>query len=112
MGFPRSTLYRWRKRAAPLSRRPRRLRQPRRPEGLAAAVERLRLDHPMWGKEKLGPILRKQGYATSNATVGRIIGALIRRGTVQPVPALIRKLAAETAPKKRPTPSENPRASP
>jgi putative transposase len=88
VGFPRSTLYRWHKRAAPLSRRPRRLRQPRRPEGLGAAVERLRLDHPMWGKEKLGPILRKQGYVTSNATVGRIIGALIRRGTVQPVPAL------------------------
>src|SRR5271157_2398383 len=54
VGFPRSTLYRWRKRAEPLSRRPRRLRQPRRPEGLAGAVERLRLDHPMWGKEKLG----------------------------------------------------------
>src|SRR5208283_5932702 len=45
VGFPRSTLYRWRKRAEPLSRRPRRLRQPRRPEGLAGAVERLRLDH-------------------------------------------------------------------
>ena len=56
----------------------------------------------MWGKEKLGPILRKQGYPTSNATVGRIIGALIRRGTVQPVPALIRKVAAKAAPKKRP----------
>jgi Homeodomain-like domain len=68
-GFPRSTLYRWRKRAEPLSRRPRRLRQPRRPQGLAEAVERLRLDHPMWGKEKLGPILRKQGYATSEGPV-------------------------------------------
>ena len=72
------------------------------PQGFADAVERLRLDHPMWGKEKLGPILRKQGYATSNATVGRIIGALIRRGTVQSVAALIRKLAARTAPRKRP----------
>ncbi len=56
----------------------------------------------MWGKEKLGPILRKQGYATSNATVERIIGALIRRGTVQPVPALVRKVAARTTPRKRP----------
>ena len=56
------------------------MRQPNRPRGLAEAVERLRLDHPMWGKEKLSPILRKQGYATSNATVGRIIGDLIRRG--------------------------------
>ena len=34
VGFPRSTLYRWQKRALPLSRRPRRLRQPRRPQGL------------------------------------------------------------------------------
>ena len=84
VGFPRSTLYRWRKRAEPLSRRPRRLRQ--RPQGLAEAVERLRLDHPMWGKETLGPILREQGCARSDAPVGRIIGALIRRGTVQPVP--------------------------
>ena len=102
VGVPRSTLYRWRERAEPLSRRPRRTRQPRRPPGLAAAVERLRRDHPMWGKEKLGPILRKQGFAASQATVGRIIGELIARGTVQPVPALIRKVAARTAPRTRP----------
>ena len=51
VGSPRSTLYRWQKRALPLSRRPRRLRQPRRPQGSSDAVERLRLDHPMWGKE-------------------------------------------------------------
>ncbi len=102
VGVPRATLYRWRARAEPLSRRPRRMRQPKRPHGLAAAVERLRLDHPMWGKEKLGPILRGQGWATSNATVGRIIGDLIRRGRVQSVPALIRKRAARGAAKKRP----------
>jgi len=102
VGVPRATLYRWTKSAAPASRRPRRVRQPTRPQGLGEAVERLRLDHPMWGKEKLGPILRKQGFATSNATVGRIIGDLIRRARVQAVPALIRKVAARGAPKKRP----------
>jgi putative transposase len=102
VGVPRATLYRWRKRAEPLSRRPRRMRQPTRPQGLAAAVERLRLDHPMWGKEKLGPILRDQGFATSDATVGRIIGDLIGRGRVQAVPALIRKVAARSSSKKRP----------
>ena len=102
VGVPRATLYRWRERPEPLSRRPRRMRQPKRPQGLAAAVERLRLDHPMWGKEKLGPILRDQGFATSNATVGRIIGDLIRRGRVQAVPALIRKVAARSPSKKRP----------
>ena len=102
VGVPRSSLYRWRERAEPLSRRPRRMRQQSRPQGLAAAVERLRLDHPMWGKEKLGPILRDQGFATSNATVGRVIGDLIGRGRVQAVPALIRKVAARSPSKKRP----------
>ncbi len=102
VGVPRSTLYRWEERAEPASRRPRRMRQQKRPQGLAAAVERLRLDHPMWGKEKLGPILRDQGFATSNATVGRIISDLIRRGRVPSVPALIRKVAARSAAKKRP----------
>jgi putative transposase len=101
VGVPRATLYRWRERAEPISRRPRRVRQPKRPPGLAGAVERLRLDHPMWGKEKLGPILR-QGLAASNATVGRIIGDLIRRGRVQAVPTLIRKVAARSSSKKRP----------
>ena len=56
----------------------------------------------MWGKEKLGPILRAQGFATSNATVGRIIGDLIGRGRIQAVPALIRKVAVRRAAKKRP----------
>jgi putative transposase len=102
VGVPRATLYRWRERAEPISRRPRRVRQPKRPPGLAGAVERLRLDHPMWGKEKLGPILRRQGLAGSNATVGRIIGDLIRRGRVQAVPTLIRKVAARRSSKKRP----------
>jgi putative transposase len=102
VGVPRATLYRWRKRAEPVSRRPRRVRQPTRPRGLADAVERLRLDHPMWGKEKLGPILRSQGWATSNATVGRILGDLIGRGRVAAVPALIRKVAARSSSKKRP----------
>ncbi len=102
VGVPRSTLYRWEERAEPASRRPRRMRQQKRPQGLAAAVERLRLDHPMWGKEKLGPILRDQGFATSNATVGRILSDLIRRGRVPSVPALIRKVAARSAAKKRP----------
>ena len=35
---------------------------------LRAEVERLRLDFPMWGKEKLGPTLRDQGFTVSNAT--------------------------------------------
>jgi putative transposase len=43
----------------------------------------------MWGKDKLGPILRDQGFAVSNATVGRIIESLIARGRVPRVADLI-----------------------
>jgi putative transposase len=102
VGASRSTLDRWRKRAEPLSRRPRRVRGPTRPPGLAAAVERLRLDFPMWGKAKIGPLARELGFAVSDATIGRILSALIKRGRVLAVPALLRKIGPRSAPKKRP----------
>ena len=102
VGVPRSTLGRWRKRTAPLSRRPHRVRSPNRPQGLAAEVERLRLDFPMWGKSKIGPIVRELGFAVSDATVGRILSELIKRGRVPAVPALLRKIGPRAAPKKRP----------
>ena len=63
----------------------------------------------MWGKLKLGPILRKQGFAVSDATVGRIVGELIRRGVAAKVPALIRKAAARSAPEKRPRATRKPK---
>lgn len=102
VGAPRSTLERWRKRAEPLSRRPRRVRGPNRPPGLAAAVERLRLDFPMWGKAKIGPLVRELGFAVSDATVGRILSEFIKRGRVPAVSALLRKIGPRSAAKKRP----------
>jgi putative transposase len=102
VGVPRATLYRWEKAPVPKSRRPHRLRQRAWSPALRAEVERLRLDHPMWGKEKFGPILRGQGFAVSNATVGRIIQSLIARGRVPRVGDLIRKVARRTQPTKRP----------
>jgi hypothetical protein len=69
---------------------------------LAAEVERLRLDFPMWGKSKIGPIVRELGFAVSDATVGRILSELIKRGRVPAVPALLRKIGPRSAPKKRP----------
>jgi putative transposase len=102
VGASRSTLDRWRKRAVPQSRRPRRLRKPNRPEGLAAAVERLRLDFPMWGKAKIGPLIRELGFAVSDATVGRILSELIKRGRVPAVSALLRKIGPQSAAKTRP----------
>lgn len=102
IGVPRATLYRWEKAPAPKSRRPHRMRPKNWSAALRTEVERLRLDFPMWGKEKLAPILRSQGFAVSNATVGRIIDSLIARGRVPRVRDLIRKATRKSPPKKRP----------
>jgi hypothetical protein len=42
------------------------------PSALVRAVELPRQDYPMWGRAKLGPIVRAEGFAVSDATVGRI----------------------------------------
>jgi transposase InsO family protein len=87
-GHARSSLYRWEKRAEPRSRRPKRVRAKTWSSALVAAIERLRLDYPMWGRAKLGPLVRAEGFTASDATVGRIIAHLVKRGVVQEVPAL------------------------
>ena len=91
VGVPRSTLYRWRARIEPRSRRPHRFRSKSWPSDLVRAVERLRLDFPMWGRAKIGPLVRAEGIRACDRTVGRIIAQLVQRGVVQPVPALRRR---------------------
>lgn len=86
VGVPRATLYRWEKRSAARSRRPHRLRARTWSHDLIRAVERLRADFPMWGRAKLGPLLRDEGFPVSDATVGRIIAHLVARGAAIPVP--------------------------
>lgn len=88
VGQSRPTLYRWEKRPECRSRRPKTLRAKGWSSPLIAAVERLRLDYPMWGRAKLGPLTRAEGFTASDATVGRIIKHLIARGVVQAVPDL------------------------
>lgn len=91
VGAPRSSLYRWEKEPRPKSRRPHRLRTPSWPGDLVRAAERLRKDFPMWGRARLGPLLRDQGFDASDATVGRIIARLVARGVAEPVPVAVRK---------------------
>src|SRR4051794_39850665 len=55
-------------------------------------IERLRADHPMWGKRKLAILLRREGIDVSVSMVGRILTKLMARGVVTPVPMLRRKL--------------------
>jgi hypothetical protein len=91
VGVARSNLYRWEKDATRKSRRPRRARAKTWTPELRQAVERLRQDFPMWGRAKLEPLVRAEGFPVSNATVGRIIKSLVARGVVEPVPALRRR---------------------
>jgi putative transposase len=94
VGVPRSTLYRWVKHPAPGSRRPLRVRPKTWTSPLIGMVEGLRQDYPMWGRAKLGPLVRQQGYAVSDATVGRILKSLVERGAIAPVPLLRRRTHA------------------
>src|SRR5262245_4417212 len=91
VGVARATLYRWQKRPELRSRRPRRTRAKTWTPALVEAVEALRLDHPMWGRAKIGPLLRREGFAVSDATVGRIIAHLVKRAVVERVPTLRRR---------------------
>jgi transposase InsO family protein len=91
VGVPRSTIYRWEKRPELRSRRPRRMRAKTWTPALVEAVEALRLDHPMWGRAKIGPLIQREGFVVSQATVGRIIAHLVARGVVERVPTLRRR---------------------
>jgi putative transposase len=101
VGVPRATLYRWEKRPELRSRRPRRVRGRRWTPALVAAVEGLRADNPVWGKRKLGPILRAQGFAASDATVGRILAHLVRLGRAVPAPLFRRPTRAAAQGRRR-----------
>lgn len=91
VGASRASLYRWDRRAEPLSRRPHTTRPRTWTPDLIAEIERLRADFPMWGRAKLGPLLRSQGFPVSNSTTGRIIAHLVARGRVVAVPTLRRR---------------------
>ena len=93
--FPRSTLYRLDRRyrddgvcgLEPRSRRPHRHRQSTWSTKLVEAVRLQRERPPCYGKDKLAPILRREGWEVSSSTVGRILGYLKRRGLLrEPLP--------------------------
>src|SRR3954453_11496234 len=91
VGSSRASLYRWAKRLEPKSRRPHRARQKTWTPALMRAVERIRSDNPMWGKEKIFVLLTREGIAASVSMVGRILKSLMERGVVTPIPTLRRR---------------------
>ncbi len=102
VGTPLSTLYRWQKRTTTKSTRPHTARRSKRDTTLILAVERLRKRYPMWGKDKLTPMLRREGFSAAVSTVGRIIKSLVERGVVEAVPNLRRR--SKTSPRKHKRP--------
>lgn len=90
VGVSRATLYRWERRPEARSRRPKRVRTRSWDRRLVAELQRLRQDNPLWSKRKLGPILRAEGWAVSDSTVGRMLADLLARGRIAPVAAFTR----------------------
>lgn len=88
VSIPRATLYRWQKQRSPKTTRPHTVRKVKPDPKLTLAVECLRKAHPMWGKDKLAPLLWKQGFDCSVSKVGRILKKLVERGAIQAVPDL------------------------
>jgi len=88
VGTPLSTLYRWAKDAPVRSRRPNTIRKTAWTTKLVQAVEEWRREEPTWGKAKIVVKLREQGFTASEATIGRILAYLVKRGAIQPVPAM------------------------
>jgi putative transposase len=91
-GLSRSTIYVWLKRQEAhglrgledRSRRPRRVRQPTWGADLEARVLRLREENACWGKDKITPILRREGVSVSVSMVGRILTRLKAQGRLPP----------------------------
>jgi putative transposase len=101
-GFSRSTIYELLQRnksgGAGLedrSRRPKRVRQPTWSPELEARVLELRQANPRWGKDKLTPILRREGTRVSVSMVGRILSKLKRENRLLPAtlndPCIVRR---------------------
>lgn len=92
----RSTFYEWRRRyrrtglsgLEPRSRRPRNVRRSQIAAHTRQRVCHLRKQFPMWGRDKIAILLRREGHAVSPATVGRLLRKLIERNVIKPVPVL------------------------
>lgn len=99
LGSSRATIYRWKQRLARCgprglelrSRRPQHVRQATWSSELVQRVEQLRRRFPAWGKAPLTILLRREGFATSESTVGRILSQLIQRRRIEPFHRLRRR---------------------
>lgn len=90
-GISGQTFYRWKNRFDPYdlttlesgSHRPHNVRQPQTPPLVVERIRQLREKYPRWGKDKLTPLLRKEGIEVSASTVGRVMNRLKLRGVLR-----------------------------
>ncbi len=101
-GISPQTFYRWKSRYDPLdlptlesgSYRPHKVRQPQTPVRVVERIRQLREQYPRWGKDKLAPLLKKEGIEVSVSSVGRVVNRLKARGVLrEPENVRLAKLA-------------------
>jgi transposase InsO family protein len=106
-GIAPQTFYRWKRRYDPLrlesledrSRRPHRLRRPTASAELVQAVLKIREANPRWGKDKLAPLLREEGWEASNSMVGRIMRRLREQGRLVEAPRALVSMRRRSYPR-------------
>ncbi|PSO43242.1 hypothetical protein BRC19_01435 [Candidatus Saccharibacteria bacterium QS_5_54_17] len=108
--------YRWKNRYNPYDlstleddtagRKPKQVRTPETSPELTGRIKALREKYPRWGKKKLHAILEKEGFRTSESTIGRTLNRLRQSGRLEE-PAVV---TARLAGKKRRSVSKRPHA--
>lgn len=103
-GISPDVFYRWKRRYNPrnlasledtASRRPKHLRQATADPATVARVKQLREQSPRWGKKKLHALLVDEGFSASEATVGRTLQRLRKRGQLIEPPIVTARLAGK-----------------
>lgn len=103
-GLSPDVFYRWRKRYKPghlvtledtKSRRPQTTHQPHTDPVLVARVKALREQYPRWGKKKLYVMVTREGFKTSESTVGRILNRLRAQGRLTEPAVVTTRLAGK-----------------
>jgi transposase InsO family protein len=77
------------------SRRPQTIRVPKTDEQLVARVRALREQYPRWGKKKLLTMVTREGFSTSESTVGRILNRLRAQGRLLEPAVVTARLAGK-----------------
>ena len=108
--------YRWKNRYNPYDlstleddtagRKPKQVRTPETSPELTGRIKALREKYPRWGKKKLHALLEKEGFRTSESTIGRTLNRLRQSGRLEE-PAVV---TARLAGKKRRSVSKRPHA--